>query len=199
MVCMGVRLTVEGSPPKAPFYLVANHISLVDIFVIASELGCVFVSKAELGDWPVGGFITRRMKTIYINRSSKRDTRRVNQEITDVMQSGLGVVAFPESTTTQDGYMLPFKPALLQSAIDLDMPVHVASLWYGTPEDPERGIEKVLWKDGTTALGNFINIAGLGGCECRLVFSEETVSAPERRELAQKAQEAVVRIHTPIA
>lgn len=196
--CMGVRLIIEGKRPEPPFYLVTNHISFVDIFVLAAELGCVFVSKSEVGNWPVAGFITRNMKTIYINRSTKRDTHRVNLEITNVMKSGLGVVAFPEATTTPNGYMLPFKPALLQAAVDLGMPLRVASLWYGTPEDPGRGLNAILWKDGVSTARHFLNIAGLGGCECRVVFGEETVTAADRRELAVKVQEAVGRIHTPM-
>lgn len=195
---IGIRLTVDGTPPQAPFFLVTNHISLADIFVLGSRLGCVFVSKSEIGKWPVLGFITRRMKTIFINRAAQRDPHRVIREITEVMNSGLGVVVFPESTTTMDGRMLPFKPALLQTAVDLEMPVHVASLWYGTPDDLDRGNEAVLWQEGVSTVRHFLNIARLGGCECRLVFSEETATADERRALAAKAQEAAERVHTPM-
>src|SRR5512135_3129046 len=43
---IGLRVSVVGTPPRPPFFLVSNHLSYVDILVIASRVPCVFVSKA---------------------------------------------------------------------------------------------------------------------------------------------------------
>lgn len=192
----GVRVTVKGTPPSSPFYLVSNHFSFIDIFVLASQLGCVFVSKAELGNWPLLGFISRNMSTIFIDRAAMRDTHRVYREISDVMRRGRGVVIFPEGGVSQDGTLLPFKPALLQSAIELDMPVHVATIHYVTPNAPERAREAVLWEDDIGIVQHFLNIAGLGGCECTLTFSDATVRAGDRKQLALDLYESTQEIYT---
>ena len=130
----GVRLTVHGTPPDPPFFLVSNHITFIDVFVLASQLGCVFVSKSELGNWPVLSFITRNMNTILINREDLRDTHRVNDQIKEAMEQEMGIVVFVEGTVTETGELLPFKPALLQPAVELNMPVHYASIQYETPQ-----------------------------------------------------------------
>src|SRR5215510_2231410 len=52
---IGVKITVQGTPPPAPFFLVANHLSYVDIIVLASQLDCVFVAKSEIRSWPIIG------------------------------------------------------------------------------------------------------------------------------------------------
>lgn len=195
---VGIKLQVEGTPPKPPFYLVSNHVSFIDIFVIASQLGCVFVSKAELADYPILGFISRNLSTIYIRREDMRDTHRVNQEITTVMNDGHGVVVFPEGTTTQSGYLLEFKPALLQPAVDFDMPVHVASIHYATPDEPGRANRDVLWRDGMTMLDHILKVAALRSCTVTLTFGEETAQSHDRKELAGRLHAAVDRIYTPI-
>src|SRR5688500_585758 len=75
VLCM--KITVEGVPPKAPFFLVSNHLSYVDIIAFASQLDCVFVSKSEVRDWPVIGFLCRSMDIIFIDRERRADIPRV--------------------------------------------------------------------------------------------------------------------------
>ena len=35
---VGCRITVKGTPPKRPYLMVSNHLSYVDILVLASQL-----------------------------------------------------------------------------------------------------------------------------------------------------------------
>ena len=195
----GIRPHVRGPRPSAPFYLVSNHISFFDVFLIASELGCVFVSKSELGKWPVFGFIARHMNTILINREDIRDTHRVNEEIKNVMNDGLGIVVFAESRVSQTGELLPFKPALLQPAIASEMPVHYASVHYATPYRPSAAQELILWKDGVGVIRHFLNVASLPSCEATLVFGERPIEASDRKVLATALHSAVQAQYTPIA
>lgn len=194
----GIRLTVRGPRPQAPFFLVSNHISFFDVFIIASELGCVFVSKSELGRWPVFGFIARNMSTILINREDFRDTHRVNGEIKSVMNDGLGVVVFAEGTVSQTGELLAFKPALLQPAVELGMSVRYASIHYATPHRREAAREAILWKDGVSFVRHFLNVGALPYCEATLIFGEGTVEAVDRKQLAADLHRAVEAQYTGI-
>lgn len=191
----GIRFTVEGPRPQAPFFLVSNHVSFFDVFIIASELGCVFVSKAELGKWPIFGFIARNMNTILIDRKGFRDTHRVNSEITEVMNDGLGVVVFAEGTVSQTGELMPFKPALLQPAIELKMPVRYASIHYATPHRRDAAREAILWKDGVSFVRHFLNIAALPYCEATLTFGEGAVETDDRKQLASDLHQGVKSQH----
>ena len=52
LAVLGCRVTVRGAPAAAPCLLVSNHISYVDILVLAAYSPARFVSKAEIADWP---------------------------------------------------------------------------------------------------------------------------------------------------
>jgi len=120
------------------------------------------------------------MNTILIDRKGFRDTHRVNSEITEVMNDGLGVVVFAEGTVSQTGELMPFKPALLQPAIELQMPVRYASIHYATPHRRDAAREA---------------IAALPYCEATLTFGEGAVEADDRKQLASDLHQAVKSQH----
>jgi 1-acyl-sn-glycerol-3-phosphate acyltransferase len=89
--------------------IVANHISWLDIFVLNSVHPVRFVAKSELARWPVIGAMIRGAGTLFIERTQRRDTRRVNHRVAAVLAAGDVVAIFPEGTTTDGVDMLPFK------------------------------------------------------------------------------------------
>src|SRR5450631_3116401 len=94
--------------------IVANHISWLDIFVLNSVHPVRFVAKSELARWPIVGAMINGAGTLFIERTQRRDTRRVNHHVARVLASGDVVAIFPEGTTTDGLDMLPFKSSLLQ-------------------------------------------------------------------------------------
>jgi 1-acyl-sn-glycerol-3-phosphate acyltransferase len=88
MGSIGLSVRARGAPPPAPFLMVANHLSYVDILVLASRLGCVFVSKAEVRGWPLLGPICRALGTVFIDREARRDIPRVIGEIERELAAG---------------------------------------------------------------------------------------------------------------
>src|SRR5262245_60945319 len=50
-----MRITVSGRPPSGPFLLVVNHLSYMDIPLIATQVDAAFVAKADLRHWPILG------------------------------------------------------------------------------------------------------------------------------------------------
>ena len=74
---LGVRVDPLGLPPKAPFLLVANHLSYLDVVILAARLEAVFVAKQEVAKWPVIGRLASLMDTIFVDRNAPRDTIRV--------------------------------------------------------------------------------------------------------------------------
>ncbi len=180
----GIDVEVQGAAPAAPFYMVSNHLTFFDVLVHASRLGCVFVSRADLADWPFFGFITRHMQTIYIDRDKFKDTKRVNEQIRDRMNKGYGVVVFAESKCSEAGTVLPFKPALLQSAVELELPVHYASVHYATPDGHPPASETVIWKGETGFVEHYVNVAGLPRVYATVTFGQEPITRTCRKELA---------------
>lgn len=194
----GIDVEVDGRAPEAPFYMVSNHLTFFDVLVLASKLGCVFVSRSDLAEWPFIGFITRHMQTIYIDREKLKDTVRVNEQIRDRMDNGYGVVVFAESKCSEEGTVMPFKPALLQSAVELGLPVHYASLHYATPEGHPPASEKVIWKGETGFLEHYVDVASLPRVHARVTFGEEPITRSCRKTLATDLHAAVSAMFAPI-
>lgn len=117
---LGVRLHVQGSPPAArerPVMLVGNHVSWLDVFVINAVLPVRFVAKSEVRTWPLIGWLSARTGTLFIERARRRDTMRINRQISEAMLGGDVIAVFPEGTTTDGSHMLRFHSALLQPAM----------------------------------------------------------------------------------
>ena len=96
---LGVELTVTGTAVETPVFLVSNHVSWLDIPLIASQRHLYFLSKAEVGDWPLIGTLARAMGTLFIKRGSGESSRKA-REIGDRLKQGHTVLVFPEGTTT---------------------------------------------------------------------------------------------------
>jgi len=129
---LGVHLRVSGQTalPDRPVLFVANHISWLDIPVVLSAHPVRFVSKDDVLHWPVVGWLAHRTGTLFLNRGSGRAAHRMAATLAEALQEGQRVVIFPEGTTTDGTRVLPFKPMLLQAAIDAEACVVPLSLHY---------------------------------------------------------------------
>jgi 1-acyl-sn-glycerol-3-phosphate acyltransferase len=175
--CLGVRTTITGTPPSGAFVLVSNHISYVDVPVIAQFLDVVFVAMAELDRVPVMRAIVGGSGTIFINRKSRRDTLRVSEAMENVLRAGRGVAFFPEATSSDGKDVLPFKSALLEGAARGGRPVHFAVIRYKQ--------EGVAWWGDIDVKSQLLGLLRMPRIDATLEFCG-TVRANDRKELAQK-------------
>ncbi|MEW6273313.1 MAG: lysophospholipid acyltransferase family protein [Thermodesulfobacteriota bacterium] len=194
---VGMRLEVRGTIPAGPVLLAANHLSYLDVVVLASLLDAVFVAKSDVAGWPVVGALCKRVGTVFVERRCKRDLLRVLPVLSDALRAGTSVVVFPEGTTTDGGRVLPFKSPLFEAALRSGRAVCVASLDYaidGGAVDPAR---HVCWWGEMTFARHLFALLGLRGVRARVVFGARPIAAPERKELARAARAAVVRNLAP--
>ncbi len=136
---VNVRLDLSGMAPTEGSMLVANHVSWLDIYAITAIRPAAFVSKAELRNWPLIGWLAAKTGTIFVHRGSRLHVRAINDEIGKVLLSGGNVTVFPEGTTTDGTHILHFHASLLQPAISGGRPVQPLALAYlgldGQPSD----------------------------------------------------------------
>jgi 1-acyl-sn-glycerol-3-phosphate acyltransferase len=195
---LGFDVRVTGPVPRPPFLLVTNHLSYMDILVLASRLGCVFVAKAEIRGWPVLGPICRAFGTIFINREERRDIPRVTAELEAALDRGLGVVIFPEGTSSSGKGVLPFRSPLLAPAARLGIPVHYAALGYQTsPGDPPAHLA-VCWWGNTPFAPHVLGLLRLRRAEATIDFGCEPIVEPDRKLLASRLREGVLERFRPV-
>lgn len=190
---LGVRLEVEGKPPSGQYYIVANHMSYLDIILFARHLGCVFVAMVEMNHWPVVGFVVRHMNTIFIDRFQWRDPMRVNAHILSAIGDKHSVMVFPESTTSYGRDVLPFRAALLEAPLATGVPVHYATLTYhATPHCPNPEFS-VCWVDDTPFQVHALELLRQRRIHATITFGQEVISGEDRKRLAKNLEDAVRR------
>jgi 1-acyl-sn-glycerol-3-phosphate acyltransferase len=117
---LGVRVTVEGVlSDTRPLLIASNHVSWLDINVLASIAPLSFIAKSEVSTWPVFGWLARLQRSVFVNRNRRTDTAQVNDAIAARLAAGDVMVLFAEGTSSDGNRVLPFRSALLGAAHEL--------------------------------------------------------------------------------
>lgn len=115
LAILNVDVQVHGPLLGGPVMLVGNHVSWLDIPVIASVRPCYFLSKAEVAGWPVIGWLARSVGTLFIRRGAG-ESRNKAAEIEARLALGHSILVFPEGTTTDGVGVRRFFPQLFVAA-----------------------------------------------------------------------------------
>lgn len=199
-ICRIVRMKVEveGRPPTGPFLLVANHVSYIDIILLGSRIDAAFVAKADLRGWPLAGRIIAAADTIFIDRAKKKDVLRVMGIIGRELGRGLGVVIFPEGTSSKGDTVLRFKPSLLEYATRHDHPVCYAAVTYVVPGDAPPAHEAICWWGDAPFGPHFLRLLGLPGFQAKLVFGARPLHGTDRKDLSERLRTSVEELFVPV-
>ena len=181
---LGVDIDTRGAVPPVGHFLVANHLSYLDILVFAKETGSVFIAMKEMDRWPVAGFVIRNMDTVFVDRFDFRDAVRVNDEIVRLTEVNQSIMVFPESTTSIGDDVLPFKPALLQVPSCQERPVHYAVISYDATDVNPNPAYQVCWVDDTPFHEHAWRMLKTPRIQGRVHFGANPVVESTRRELA---------------
>ncbi len=188
---------MAGPVPEAPFFLVANHLSYVDIVVMLALVDGVFVAKRELNQWPVVGYLTRLVGTIFLDRTSRRDAMRALEAIDRRVGEGDGVIVFPEGTSSVGAGVNPMKPALFEWAARNRFPVHCVTLGYETPAGSPAARTAVCWWGDMTFVPHLITLCRLPGFQANIRFADRSLTGDDRNQLATEAREVILARFAP--
>lgn len=188
---LGGRVSWEGEPPAAPFLLVANHLSYLDIVVLGSRLPAIFVAKVEVADWPLIGPLVRAGGTIFLDRGRKRDLPRALGAIEDALARGAGVILFPEGTSSDGSTVLPFRSSLLELPARRAIPIHTAALAYRTPCGESPAALAVCWWGGMELPQHLWGLLQIPRVEAVVRLGREPVTATDRKQLALRLRRDV--------
>lgn len=127
---LNIKLVIKGSPINKPSLWVCNHISWLDILLLAGNNTVDFIAKIEVGEWPLIGYIVRKAGTVLIERDNKFQAYRSLPLLQERIKTGMPILIFPEGTTTTGNTTLPFKPMFYQAAIREEIMIQPISLQY---------------------------------------------------------------------
>lgn len=192
---LGVRVVVRGRPIAGAQLLVCNHVSWVDISVIAAHNLSRFVSKAEVQDWPVAGWLASAAGSFYIRRGAG-GTKQLIQAMAAHLRQGGAVTLFPEGTTSDGDGLLRFQPRLFAAAIEADCPVQPAALRYSRAANGEN---IAAYIGDQSLVDNLRRLLLERELTVELSYCEPVRPQPgqDRAGLAQAAQAAICAVVAP--
>ncbi|MFM2375382.1 MAG: hypothetical protein RLZZ165_479 [Bacteroidota bacterium] len=135
------RQALQG---KAPFVIVSNHRSFLDILINASSYPGVykFLSKEEMTKIPVWGISVRRLG-IVVDRKSAASRSESMERMRQALHTGFSILLYPEGTRNRTGQpLLDFYDGAFRLAAETGFPIAVMTLHDPRKYcDPRRGLD----------------------------------------------------------
>jgi 1-acyl-sn-glycerol-3-phosphate acyltransferase len=169
------------------YLMVANHISWMDIIVIQSIKPCIFVAKSDVASWPLFGWVAQMTGTIFIKRDKISDIKKALKKMKRRLIKR-SVCIFPEGTSTNGRYLLPFKSNLFQSSIDTQKSILPICLRY---EQKNSYTDKTAFVDDMSLLDSIIKIKQEKDIRAIVEVLQPIRPRYNRKELASYTQEII--------
>jgi 1-acyl-sn-glycerol-3-phosphate acyltransferase len=194
-----VRYRKQGHRPlpAGSCLVVANHVSYVDILVIAALRPSVFVTSVELKHSFPLGMLARLGGSLFVERRNPAGLKREIRDIGSVLQEGQSVVLFPEGTTSDGATVRPFRNSLFTAAILSRRPVLPLCLRYlrvnGRRVD-EKVRDSVYYYGHTTFLEHVPRLLRLRSLHVECIALDPVPSDNERsrKDLAARCRDSIV-------
>jgi len=193
---IGLKVQVVGKVSDKPATLfLPNHTSWLDILVLGSVLRASFVSKSEVGQWPVIGFVAKLGRTVFVSRRRTSTVLREADTMRERLQAGDSLILFAEGTSNDGTRVLPFRSAFLAAAADAKA-VQPVSLVYdrlgGLPAC-RRDRPLFAWYGDMDIASHFWRIARRSGARATVLLHEvaDPASLPDRKILTAAVSDVV--------
>ena len=187
---IGARVQIHGVPLKRDVFFMPNHVSWFDIPVLGGLTGSAFVSRAEIGEMFMLGWMARLNRTVFIKREAKLNIAAQINALREALADTWSVVIFPEGTITDGHSLLPFKTSMI-SVLEPPPPgmlVQPIVIDYGPVA------EWIAWLDQETGINNARRIfARPGSFAVNVHFLDpfDPHDFPGRKKIAAQARQQI--------
>ena len=127
---IGLKVVTVGEPCAKPVLMVSNHISWLDIVLLASVSNPRFLSKAEVRRWPLIGWAGQQLDTLFIQRGQRSASEAASASIATGLEAGDRILIFPEGTTTDGKVIGRIHARLFGAAISTETQVQPIVIHY---------------------------------------------------------------------
>jgi 1-acyl-sn-glycerol-3-phosphate acyltransferase len=189
---LGVRIRSAVPPPGGGgVLLVANHVSWLDVPLIAAVLPGRMLAKTGVRRWPVLGPLAAWGGTVFVDRDRLRALPGTVGEVAAALRRGERVVVFPEGSTWCGRNGGRFRPALFQAAIEAGAAVQPVAIRYRLADGAPTTTPAFVGEDGL--LPSLWRVVAVRGLAAEVIALPRIPAGqhPTRRSLAGAAQAAV--------
>jgi 1-acyl-sn-glycerol-3-phosphate acyltransferase len=185
-------IPVEGA-------VICNHLTIIDILSHSALRPTVFVSKAELREVPLIGWISMMAGTVYVVRGGGGSAQKAAENMAKGFRDHLPVTFFPEGGTFMgDQPVMPFRSGLLAESLAAGADVTPSFLYYElTPADIARG--RTPREDvylGERSLPNMVwSLVGLESLRVHIQFADGPITFPPEAYEDRKIAAVIAHDH----
>lgn len=176
-----VSIRVSGEPARTGI-VAANHLSYLDVLVLAAVSPQVFLAKSEIRRWPVVGKYAEWAGTQFIDRQRRADVARQNTAIKHIVENDAVQTIFLEGTSSGGASVLPFRSSLLAPAVENGWRVTPAAIVY-TCEGGEPARD-VCWWANMKFTPHALRLLMLGSITAHVSFGRSIAPGEDRKALA---------------
>ncbi len=201
---MGVKLTLNGATtyPQGKL-IVSNHLSYIDVLVIASRFPSCFVTSVEIKQTPFLGQLCSLAGCLFVERRSRDNLSKEVGALTRALKAGIDVTIFPEATSTNGESVIRFRRPLFQAAIDANVSVLPITLNYRKIDDSRVNPENrdfVFWYGDMPFLGHLWSFFMLKRVDVEMSLSKsiELSEGLDKNLLCERAYDSVFTHYSPI-
>ncbi len=136
---LNIQYSSEGTPAEETALYVCNHRSFSDPMVLTIFLEAWVVAKAEIANMPVINHGAKVTGIIYVKRDSLNSRKATRDAMIENLKKGRNILVYPEGTTNDEKYLLPYKKGTFKEAATHGFAVVPVAMEYGHDKD--------LWKN----------------------------------------------------
>lgn len=185
-----VNTQVTGEIEVASVMYVSNHVSWLDIPLIASHANPRFLSKQDIRHWPLIGWLAEKSGTLFIARGNQGAAHQAKEKIGLSLQKKQNVLIFPEGTTTSGESVRRFHARLFSAAIETNTFVQPIAIRYIDENGEPDTI--VPYIDEQSFVQNLRNLLEKKEINAQIHFlSPVNVKGKSRNELAKQCETVI--------
>lgn len=148
LLFMGIKVKADNLQQVPHGLMVCNHLSYIDVLILAALKPACFVTSVEIQETPILGQICQLAGCLFVERRSRKNLSHEVEQLSHALICNVPVLIFPEGTSTNGEEVLRFRRPLFQAAIDAQVPVVALSLNYteldGSPIN-KLNRDKICW------------------------------------------------------
>lgn len=152
---LGLRITVKGRRVRKGAFLLANHVSWMDIAALGSASGTAFVAHDGLAGHGLLRWLCELNDTVFVARHDRASVAAQVEQVRHAIRDTGALTIFPEGTTGDGLALLPFKSSLLSAITPVPTGISVQPVWldYGAHSPA------IAWAGDESGWDNFLRIA----------------------------------------
>ena len=188
----GVQVTTRGQRAKGPVFLIANHVSWIDIPALSKITGCAFVGHDGLAAMPLLKWLCKMNDTVFVARHDRTSVAEQIEAVRGAIADMHTLTIFPEGTTSDGTGLLPFKSSLLSAFEPLPAGIVVQPVVL----DYRPEAAHISWIGEEHGLDNFLRIMArrrpvaititfLPGLADQQLLNRKTMAAAAREAIGQ--------------